>query len=91
VLALPEVRRGLYEDVLYRGLRGLLQQRLMALAQEGVCLTPLRLAAEGSAALKTKAVQAYESQLRGFGPGGHDDTGAPERCWLIEPPEGADA
>lgn len=82
-LALPEARCAVYEDALYRGLKGLLQQRLMALAQEGVCLTPLRLKSEGSAALKAHAVQAYASQLRAFGPGGYDDTEAPERCWCI--------
>ncbi|MEW6704722.1 MAG: PIG-L family deacetylase [Pseudomonadota bacterium] len=85
VRALPDARVLVYEDALYRGLKGLLQQRLMALAQGGVCLTPLRLKIEGSAALKAHAVQAYESQLRGFGPRGHDDTEAPERCWCYEP------
>ncbi len=85
VLALPGVRALAYEDALYRGMRGLLQQRLMALAQTGTCLTPLRLKVEGSAALKQHAVQAYASQLRGFGPGGYDDTEAPERCWCLEP------
>jgi LmbE family N-acetylglucosaminyl deacetylase len=85
VRALPDARCAVYEDVPYRAIRGLLQQRLMALAQEWVCLTPLRLKAEGSGALKAHALQAYASQLRGFGPGGLDDAEAPERCWCIEP------
>jgi LmbE family N-acetylglucosaminyl deacetylase len=46
--ARPDLRRVLYEDALYRG-------------------------------------------LRGFGPGGHDDTDAPERCWISEAPEDAHA
>lgn len=85
VRALPDARCLVYEDVPYRAIQGQLQQRLMALAQEQVCLTPLRLKAEGSAALKAHAVQAYASQLKGFGPGGLDDAEAPERCWCIEP------
>lgn len=84
VLAMAGVRRLLYEDALYRGLPGLLQQRLMALGQSGASLTPLRMKSEGSAALKAHAVQAYASQLRGFGPGGYDDTEAAERCWCHE-------
>ncbi|MED5618275.1 PIG-L family deacetylase [Ideonella sp. BN130291] len=85
VPTLPDMRWLVYEDALYRGLRGLVQLRLMALAQAGVCATPLRLADEGSALLKARAVQAYASQLRGFGEGGYDDLAAPERCWLYEP------
>jgi LmbE family N-acetylglucosaminyl deacetylase len=88
VPTLPDVRWLMYEDALYRGLPGLVQQRLMALAQAGMCVTPLRLAEDGSATLKARAVQSYASQLRAFGDGGHDDLAAPERCWLLEPGEG---
>ena len=35
--------------------------------------------------LKQRAVQAYASQLRGFGPGGYDDLARPERYWRLEP------
>lgn len=86
--ALPEAMCIAYEDVPYRAMRGLLQQRLMVLAQANVCLTPLRLRAEGSALLKAHAVQAYESQLRGLGPGGHNDAAAPERGWIFEAADG---
>jgi LmbE family N-acetylglucosaminyl deacetylase len=84
-LAVPGVPRYAYEDCLYRGIDGLLQQRLMALAQEGVCLTPARFARTGPAELKAEAVRAYASQLRAFGESGLDDVAAPERCWRFEP------
>jgi LmbE family N-acetylglucosaminyl deacetylase len=90
VKALPDARVLLYEDVPYRAMRGLLQQRLMALAQGGVCLTPMRCGAEGSAAAKAHALQAYASQLRGFGGVSPDDAAAPERCWLDEAAEAGD-
>jgi LmbE family N-acetylglucosaminyl deacetylase len=79
-------RSGLaYEDALYRGMPGLLQQRLAELAAAGVRATPARFGPAGDAALKAQAVQAYASQLRAFGPGGVDDTAWPERCWRLEP------
>lgn len=81
----PDAVHLAYEDQPYRALPGQVQQRLMALAQAGWQATPARFALEGSASLKTKAVRAYASQLRGFGDGGHDDLSAPERCWRLEP------
>lgn len=86
--AVPHVRALAYEDALYRGMPGLLQQRLMSLAQAGWRATPVRLALEGSASRKAKAVQAYASQLQAFGPGGLDDLEAPERSWQVEPVDG---
>lgn len=75
-----------YEDALYRGLPGLLQQRLMELAQAGWQATPARFGAPlGDAAVKARAVARYASQLRAFGPQGHDDLTWPERCWRLEP------
>ncbi len=82
---LPGVRCGFYEDVPYRAIEGLLQQRLMALGQDGCLLTPLRLASPSSEARKSDALRAYASQLRGLGEGGLDDARAPERCWLVAP------
>ena len=93
-----------YEDALYRGMRGLLQQRLAELAREGWIATPVELDAPAStsaasvgparaAVLKGRAVRAYASQLRAFGPGGTRDLERPERAWRLDPasPEAADA
>jgi LmbE family N-acetylglucosaminyl deacetylase len=80
-----------YEDALYRGLRGLLQRRLAAFAQQGLAATPVRLGGDDAyAALKRGAVQAYRSQLRGFGAGGYGDAEQPERFWTLEPDEAVD-
>ena len=82
VRALPGLQPLLYEDALYRGLRGVLQQRLAELAQAGCSLTPARLPGGGAGdARKAQAVQAYASQLRALGPGGYADTAQPERYW----------
>jgi LmbE family N-acetylglucosaminyl deacetylase len=78
-----------YEDALYRSLPGLLQKRLAALAHAGVEATPMPLTSSGHqtgvalATLKARAVAAYASQLRAFGPGGVDDTDQPERGWCL--------
>lgn len=80
----------MYEDALYRGAPGLLQQRLADLLGAGLVLTPAKekplnaaQAAEAADA-KARAVQCYASQLRAFGPGGYDDTARPERRWRFE-------
>jgi LmbE family N-acetylglucosaminyl deacetylase len=80
----PETPWFAYEDALYRGMPGLLQQRLAALAQAGVRATPARLGIAGEGTLKRQAVQAYASQLRAFGEGGFDDVFQHERCWRLE-------
>lgn len=89
-----------YEDALYRGMRGVLQQRLAALAAEGWVATPVELDTSASTAsrapvdparataLKARAVAAYASQLRAFGPGGTRDLERPERGWRLEPASG---
>jgi LmbE family N-acetylglucosaminyl deacetylase len=84
---LPPRPVAVYEDALYRGLRGLLQQRLAELARAGLTLTPARLPRADAAceAAKARAVARYASQLRAFGPGGLDDAARAERCWQIEP------
>jgi LmbE family N-acetylglucosaminyl deacetylase len=74
-----------YEDVPYRGLPGLLQQRLADWACEGLTATPVRWAArEPERALKRRAVQAYRSQQRAFGEHGWADADQPERYWSLE-------
>lgn len=74
----------LYEDALYRGIPGLLQQRLAELLRQGLQLTPAKEKPVEAAAPKARAVQCYASQLRAFGPGGYDDTARPERRWRFE-------
>ena len=84
-----------YEDALYRGMRGVLQQRLAALAGEGWVATPVELDgfaspqppavdAARAASLKARAVSAYASQLRAFGEGGTRDLERHERGWRLE-------
>lgn len=86
----------LYEDALYRGAPGLLQQRLADLLNAGLVLTPAKerplhgAEAAKAAEVKARAVQCYASQLRAFGPGGFDDTARPERRWRLEPRAGVE-
>jgi LmbE family N-acetylglucosaminyl deacetylase len=72
-----------YEDALYRGMRGMLQQRLAALLGARISATPVDPQPRGDAALKARAVRCYASQLRAFGAGGWDDTAAAERYWRL--------
>src|SRR5215475_10737671 len=72
-----------YEDSLYRGIPGLLQERLAALLSNGRQATPARDQAHVCGPLKNQAVLAYASQLRAFGPNGFTDTRRPERIWRI--------
>lgn len=74
-----------YEDALYRGMRGMLQQRLAVLAATEVVATPARLTLHCDVARKERAVRVYASQLRAFGPGGWSDALRPERYWKLEP------
>ena len=76
-----------YEDALYRALPRLLQARLAELLQRGIAATPIPIAMKTDATdagRKTRAVSAYASQLRAFGPGGYADVEQPERCWRLE-------
>jgi len=81
-----------YEDALYRRMSGLLQQRLASLYGAGVRATPVFIShRRGTRTRKARAIACYASQLRAFGPNGVSDTKAPERYWLLEPPQGARA
>ena len=81
-----------YEDALYRRLPGAVQQRLSALANGGICATPVVEAGRGQEAeradaeLKRRAVECYASQLRALAtPGrlGHEDAFHRERYWKL--------
>lgn len=80
----------LYEDALYRAMRGLARRRYEALAREGFVLTPLEegtaasLRGPGAAAAKWRAVRAYRSQLRAFDDAHPHDLVEPERYVLID-------
>jgi LmbE family N-acetylglucosaminyl deacetylase len=68
----------------------MLQHRLADLEAHRIQATPARVSPTqafdiaSAARAKAKAVQAYASQLRGFGPGGYDDAAQPERCWRLQ-------
>ncbi len=78
-----------YEDALYRRGRGVVQQRIVALAERGVVATPVTPATAMDGRQKRRAVACYASQLRAFGPGGVEDVHQPERFWLLEPQQGS--
>lgn len=91
-----------YEDVPYRGMPGVLQQRLAELADIGLQATPVRhdavpaaaagdRGADDRAARKARAVAAYVSQLRAFAPGGLPDAESPERRWRLDEAAGGSA
>jgi len=73
----------LYEDVPYRRLEGLLQQRLQTLAGLGLVATPSDMAIPVADPLKAHAVSEYVSQVRGLGEQGKADLGRPERLWSL--------
>jgi LmbE family N-acetylglucosaminyl deacetylase len=78
-----------YEEAIYRQIPGLVQQRLVDLAERGIVATPASPSTdhapdhERQTLLKREAVCAYESQLRAFGPHGCDDVFAAERYWRL--------
>lgn len=72
------------EDALYRRRPGLLQQRLVRLAREGVVATPAFPPLLADPAPKRRAVAAYASQLRAFGDGIPADLATPERYWRLQ-------
>jgi LmbE family N-acetylglucosaminyl deacetylase len=77
-----------YEDALYRGLPGLVDERVAELASAGLGPVRARLPADGRAAAKGRAIAAYASQLRALaGPAGPGpaDALAPERYWRLRP------
>jgi LmbE family N-acetylglucosaminyl deacetylase len=75
----------LYEDLPYRSRRGLVQQRLAALARAGWCATPAMEASGDAAQPKARALKAYASQLRCLKARRLLDAEAPERYWRLEP------
>ncbi|RXZ36949.1 PIG-L family deacetylase [Oxalobacteraceae bacterium CAVE-383] len=77
----------MYEDALYRRIRGLLQRRLAALARAGVGATPLAFEQRDDArSRKRTALACYASQLHALdaAANGHDDAYAPERYWRLD-------
>jgi LmbE family N-acetylglucosaminyl deacetylase len=74
-----------YEDALYRAFPGLLQQRLCKLADAHVRATPA-IVADADVDTKRRAVECYQSQLRGLAtpgrPGGRDLI-VSERYWRL--------
>jgi LmbE family N-acetylglucosaminyl deacetylase len=77
-----------YEDALYRRARGAVQDRIVALAGQGIVATPVCPTSATDGRQKRRAVACYASQLRAFGPGGLEDVHQPERFWLLEPRQG---
>ena len=84
------VRWVAYEDVLYRRRHGVLQQRLVALFQNGVTATPITLLGPAQtidspphAEAKRRAVQCYQTQLRELSMSAGGDETSPERYWLL--------
>ncbi|WP_158244320.1 PIG-L deacetylase family protein [Trinickia dabaoshanensis] len=81
-----------YEDALYRTIRGVARARYEALAQEGFRFSPLEdsmaasLSPPRSANAKWRAVHAYRSQLRALRDAHPYDLAEPERYHLIDPP-----
>lgn len=76
----------LYEDMMYRRMTRLLQERLTSLAHFGIDATPVAFNTHSQAELKRHAVQCYASQLHALAmPGGpgHGDIFAPEGFWLL--------
>lgn len=72
-----------YEDCVYRAMPGLLQQRLLALADAGMEATPATLEMRMAVGRKRRALAAYGSQLRAFGREGWQDATRPERLWRL--------
>jgi LmbE family N-acetylglucosaminyl deacetylase len=73
-----------YEDAVYRGISGLVEQRCRELAREGMELTEM--ATFPAPAAKERAVRCYASQLRGLasaGRPGYRDVLAAERYWTL--------
>ncbi|HJV63296.1 MAG TPA: PIG-L family deacetylase [Albitalea sp.] len=90
--AFPATPAMAYEDSPYRGMPGLLQQRLGIFLAQGLCATPARLEAQDAfAARKAQALRRYASQLAGLGSGGDADAAQPERFWTLERPTLEDA
>lgn len=78
-----------YEEAIHRRTPGVVQARLADLLKRGIVATPAHpsanhiIDASRQASLKREAINAYESQLRAFGPGQYDDVFAAERYWQL--------
>jgi LmbE family N-acetylglucosaminyl deacetylase len=76
-----------YEDVPYRRIPGVLQDRLRALLERGVVAEPTDFTTTEMDArhhdLKLAALDKYQSQLRAFGPEGRVGLDSPERYWRL--------
>lgn len=82
----PQRQWMIYEDVFYRRMPALLQQRLTGLAHFGIAATPVAFDTHAQAEHKRHAVQCYASQLRALaahGRPGHSDIFAPEGYWRL--------
>ncbi|TDF66111.1 PIG-L deacetylase family protein [Cupriavidus sp. L7L] len=78
-----------YEDVIYRRLPGVLQQRLAECLGAGLQATPVNLPVSQHLAQKSYAVNAYQSQVQMFGEEQLCDLCAPERYWSLSAGEPA--
>jgi LmbE family N-acetylglucosaminyl deacetylase len=83
--ALPGVAWFIYEEPMYRRVRGARRARAATLARCGVSLSRVRFRlARDAHARKRDAVACYRSQLRALGTrSGHADAFRPERYWRV--------
>jgi LmbE family N-acetylglucosaminyl deacetylase len=78
-----------YEEAPYRNRPGLVQQRLIALKQQGLTATRFALDLDLDAGpldiggLRLRAISCYDSQLRGFGADDIAEIHAPGRYWKL--------
>jgi LmbE family N-acetylglucosaminyl deacetylase len=81
------VRVHAYEDVPYRTMPGTVPQRLQTIRQRGFVAQPVDTFAIAIDArhrrLKRASINAYESQLRAFGPDGQAGLHSDERYWRV--------
>ncbi|NKJ49370.1 hypothetical protein CIC12_22085 [Burkholderia sp. SG-MS1] len=76
-----------YEDLPYRNIPGVIQERLATMLEQRIKVSPADMADAGTHAphqqLKQAALGRYASQLRAFGPEGRAALDSPERYWLF--------
>ncbi|MFL9912165.1 PIG-L family deacetylase [Paraburkholderia fungorum] len=76
-----------YEDVPYRKIPGILQDRLSVLLERGFIADPADITSVKTDArhhqLKQTAINSYQSQLRAFGPDAQASLDSPERYWRL--------
>lgn len=81
-----------YEDVPYRKIPHILQERLIALLERGFVAEPVDITNLETDPrhyqLKQTALAQYESQLRAFGPEGRAGLASPERYWRLHKQDG---